>query len=136
MKEELNNIMLDEIEALKKLLALLEKQYELVLKKDIFGLEALIDEIQECNKEVAQQEVKRRNLIKEDSMSKVIDSLGDEELDTNYRNIKKLLEEVILQKDDNELILKQSLSYTNQILRLINPSREFNTYKITGKIQK
>ena len=45
MSNELTIVIKNEGEALKKLLSLLEKQYKHVMKKEVFELEALVDEI-------------------------------------------------------------------------------------------
>ena len=58
------------------------------------------------------------------------------ELENNYYKIKNLLQEVVLQKDTNELLIKQGLSFTNRILNVLNPVRETKTYNAYGKVKK
>ncbi|GKU23552.1 flagellar protein FlgN [Clostridium folliculivorans] len=136
MYEELINVILSEKEALNKLLSLLDNQYSFILKKDIFGLDDVANKIQACNKEIAEEEVKRRKLVKSNSMKDVVFSSGNERLEESYRDILKLLEAVRLQKDTNDLLLKQQLSYTNQMLNYINPNREMKTYNSYGKMSR
>ncbi|GFZ30990.1 flagellar protein FlgN [Clostridium zeae] len=136
MYEELINVILSEKEALNKLLSLLDNQYLFIIKKDVFGLDDVANKIQACNKEIAEEEVKRRKLVKSNSMKEVVFSSGNERLEESYRDILKLLEAVRLQKDTNDLLLKQQLSYTNQMLSYINPNREMKTYNSYGKMSR
>lgn len=136
MREELKVIMKNEYEALSNLLSLMDKQYALIMKKDIFGLDKIIEEIQWCNKKVAETEVARRKLSQGKAMKDIINVSSDEELDNLYRNIVKILEEITLQKDTNELLIKQSLSYTNRMLSYINPNRNTVTYDSYGKFKR
>lgn len=134
LNETLNQIILKESKALKDLLALLEEQHSMILNNDIFGLEAIVEKIQNCNREIAKEEVERRKLVGSDGMSKTIDTLGDEELDRNFRSIKKLLAEVELQKDTNELLIRQGLGFTSRMLNILNPDRNVKTYNSYGKM--
>lgn len=136
LRDALNEIIIKEREALKKLLALLEEQHRLILKNDIFGMEAIVEKIQLCNKEIAEQEVERRKLVNGDGMSKIVNSIGDEELDRNFRSIKRLLSEVELQKDTNELLIKQGLGFTTRMLSILNPDRNVKTYNSYGKMRR
>lgn len=134
LRNSLNEIILKESEALRKLLTLLEEQHSMILKNDIFGLEAIVERIQSCNREIAKEEVERRKLVGEDGMSKTINSIGDEELDRNFRSIKKLLAEVELQKDTNELLIRQGLGFTTRMLSILNPDKTVKTYNSYGKM--
>lgn len=136
MYEELINVILSEKEALNKLLSLLDNQYSFILKKDVFGLDDVSNKIQACNKDIAEEEVKRRRLVGNNSMKEIVFSSGNEKLEESYRDILKLLEAVRLQKDTNELLLKQQLSYTSQMLSYINPNREMKTYNSYGKMSR
>jgi flagellar biosynthesis/type III secretory pathway chaperone len=135
-KDLLNSVILKEHSALKNLLLLLEKQHELILKNDIFALEAIVEEIQNCNKEVAQIEVERRSLVKGNSMTALVESFNDEEIDNSFRSVKMLLSELQLQKDTNEMLIKQGLSFSTKILNIINPNKNVKTYNAYGKLGK
>jgi len=102
----------------------------------VFGLEALVDEIKAANKSVASIEMERRKIVGTKSMSLLVKESEDEEIDKEFRNIKKLLEAIKLQKETNELLIRQRMSYNNQILRVINPSREVKTYNSYGNLRK
>ncbi|NLL29964.1 MAG: flagellar protein FlgN [Clostridiales bacterium] len=136
MVEELKKVLLEEEQELRALLDLLDKQYKLTIKKEVFGLEAIVEEIKTKNKEVAESEVKRRKLLGNNSMKDFVLNSQDKELEEIYRRIQKLLNEIKLQKDTNELLIKQQLGFTNKILNLINPKRNVTTYNSYGSIRR
>lgn len=136
MVEELKKVLLEEEQELRALLDLLDKQYKLTIKKEVFGLEAIVEGIKTKNKEVAESEVKRRKLLGNNSMKDFVLNSQDKELEEIYRRIQKLLNEIKLQKDTNELLIKQQLGFTNKILNLINPKRNVTTYNSYGSIRR
>lgn len=133
MTQELNRIIIEEYSALKDLLGALDEQFEYLTKREVFALDGITKKIENCARDVARFEVERRNVTKGEAMSKIIDNLKNEELENNYRNIKKLLEEIQLQKDTNELLIRQGLGFTTQMLNFLNPDRGPKTYTAYGK---
>ncbi len=136
MKEKLNNVMVQEIEAVRNLLLELEEQHRCIVVNDIFGMEACVDKIKQANKNIAYMEVERRKITESRAMTEIVEEFRDAELENNYYKIKQLLQEVVLQKDTNELLIKQGLSFTNRILNVLNPVREVATYNAYGKVKK
>ncbi|MDB1941288.1 MULTISPECIES: flagellar export chaperone FlgN [Clostridium] len=136
MINNLRDILYDEEKELKELLILLDKQYKLIIAKDIFGMESIVEDIKQKNKDVAEIEVTRRRLLGNQSIKEVILNSKDEELENEYRRIQNLLNEMILQKDTNDLLIKQQLSFTNKLLNLINPKRDIPTYNSYGSIKR
>ncbi|MDY4721111.1 MAG: flagellar export chaperone FlgN, partial [Clostridium paraputrificum] len=111
-------------------------QYKHVMKKEVFELEALVDEIKLVNKEVAQAEVERRKLVGKRSMREIVNTSNDEELDNSYREINRIILAVKQQKETNELLIRQQMSFNNQILNIINPRREMKTYNSYGNLSR
>jgi flagellar biosynthesis/type III secretory pathway chaperone len=136
MKEKLNEVMIQEIEAVGTLLLALEEQHRCIVVNDIFGMEACVDKIKEANKSIAYMEVERRKLTENRAMKSIIEEHRGVEIESNYYKINQLLQEVVLQKDTNELLIKQGLSFTNRILNVLNPVREVSTYNAYGKVKK
>lgn len=136
MREKLRDILDQEYHKLDDLLKLLEEQHLGIMKNDFFGLDAVVEKIQLCNKEIAEEEVKRRKLVGDNSMKDLINDIGDEELDNKYREIMRLLEELKLQKETNEVLIKQGLAYSTKMLNYINPHRGLNTYNSYGKVKR
>ena len=79
MINELIKLMQSQDEGLKKLLELLETQYKMIMKKDVFGLEGLVDKINECGKSIAKEEVERRKIIGQDSIKDIVNNSDNEE---------------------------------------------------------
>lgn len=136
MVNKLTEVVLMEKKTLEDLLALLDKQYNYIMKKDVFALEAIVEKIKLTNKEIAQQEVNRRQLVGGERMQDIINRTDDEELSLAYREIKKAIEAVRLQKDTNDLLIKQQISFNAQILNIINPKREIKTYNSYGTLSR
>lgn len=133
----INQIICNECESLSKLLVLLEEQHELLIKSDTLGLEEIVSRIQGCNKEVAQFEVERRKEIKGGSMKDVIAEIGDDELETNYRLIQRVLHSIKVQKETNDMLIKLGLGFSTKMLNIINPgSNNSKTYNSYGKLKK
>ena len=136
MINRLTEILFNEEKMLKELLSVLEKQHKMIINKDIFGMEGIVEEIQEKNKLVAEWEVERRKTIGNKSIKEVVYNSKSIELDTAYRSIQRTLNEIKLQKETNEILIKQGISYTNKLLNIINPKREVNVYNSYGAIRR
>ena len=136
MINELIKLMQNQEEDLKKLLELLQTQYEMIMSKDVFGLEGLVDKINECGKRIAQDEVKRRKIIGEENIIEIVNKSDNEELKKSYGKIKNTLNEVIVKKETNDTLLKQQIIFNNKMLAFINPSREIKTYNSYGNLSR
>ena len=136
MINELIKLIQSQEEDLKKLLELLETQYMMIMSKDVFGLEGLVDKINECGKRIAQDEVERRKLIDNGSIKKIVNESHNNELKKLYSKIQDKLNEVISRKETNDTLLKQQIIFNNKMLALINPNREIKTYNSYGNLSK
>lgn len=133
---DLKSVVINEKKALKELLIKLEKQHKYVVENDVFNMDAIVKDINESLREIAKIEMERRNITQGESMSKIIEELKDEELEYEYREVKKLLEELQLQKSTNDILIRQSLSFTNKMLQYLNPDRSAKTYGAYGKMKR
>ena len=136
MKDKMNSIIFAEIEALEKLHIELNMQHEYILKNEVFSMEGCVSRIEEICKLVAKQEVERRNLVDGRSMREFIDAFGDPILDKNFRELNKLVQLIKLQKDTNEMLIRQGLGFTNKMLNILNPDRGIKTYNAYGKVRR
>lgn len=134
MKEKLNSIILKEIQLILELLSLLEEQHSFIINDDVFGMEGVISRIENCSKEIAAAEVQRRDITTGRSMKDIIIEINDGELEKNFRKMRRLLEETRLQKDTNELLIRQGLGFTARMLGILSPDRTKKTYNSCGKI--
>lgn len=133
-------VMNNQLVALDELLHVLEKQHKYIIKDDVFGMEAVVEEIQGINQKVANIELQRRqytnNLLDNKTLGQIIFELDNNELIDVFRKLRKKLEEIRLQKDTNDLLIKQGISLNNRILAFLNPDRQAKTYNGYGKIRR
>ena len=135
--KSISSILMKEAEELKKLLVILEEQHELLINNDIIKLEEIVDRIQLCNKGVAEGEVQRRKLTNNQPMKDIVAELNDLELENNYRKLIKILNEVKVQKETNDLLIKMGLGFSAKMLGILNPAdRNNTTYSSHGKYKK
>lgn len=136
MEKELIKVMENQKVQLEKLLILLQVQKDMIMKKDTFGLEGLVDKLSDCSKRIAQEEVARRKVLGEYSLVDIVSKCNNNQLKHLYEKLKEILNEVIFQKETNSLLLKQELVFTNKMLNVINPDREIKTYNSFGGLRK
>lgn len=136
MKDQLRSILEEELNAIVALVNILEKQHELLVLQDVFKLESITDEIDNFSRNLAMIEGKRRALTGSKSMKALIEMQNDKNLNSIYDEVTRSLSSLITQKDTNELLIKQSLRYTNSILAMIGPKKETMTYNGYGKVGK
>ncbi|WP_394884653.1 flagellar protein FlgN [Clostridium butyricum] len=136
MEKELIELMRNQEAQLEVLLTLLKVQQDMIMKKDTFGLEGLVDKLNECSKIIAKEEVARRKFLGEYSLVDIISKCNNEELKHVYEKLRDTLNEIIVQKETNSVLLKQELIFTNKMLNVINPDREIKTYNSFGGLRK
>ena len=79
MVEKLIELMKSQEKHLVQLLELFEIQKDLIMKKDAFALEGLVDKLNECSKKIAREEVARRNLLNNGSLKEFVYNAKNEE---------------------------------------------------------
>ncbi|AVK48286.1 flagellar biosynthesis protein FlgN [Clostridium sp. MF28] len=136
MINELIKLIQSQEEELQRLLELLETQYKMIMSKDVFGLEGLVDKINESGKKIAKQEIERRNLIGEKNIKDIIYNSNNDKLKELYGKIQTTLNNTIMKKETNEMLLKQQIVFNNKMLEIINPRREMKTYNSYGNLSR
>lgn len=136
MVNKLMGLMKEQETHLSQLLVLLQVQKEMIMKKDAFGLEGLVDKLNDCSKKIAKKEVDRRRFLGDNSLTNIVNTSNNSELKNIYEQIRVTLNNVIEQKDINNILLKQELIFTNKMLNVINPDREIKTYNSLGGLRK
>lgn len=136
MINELIKLMKDQEKDLTELFGLLEIQYKMIMSKDVFGLEGLVDKINECGKRIAQEEVKRRRLTEDIGIKDIVVKTNDNELNQIYEKIQNTLNKVVFQKETNELFLKKQIIFNNKMINLMNPNREIKMYNSYGNLSR
>lgn len=133
MEENLKLILKKQCGSLKELLELLEKQHEYLCYKKTFDLDKVVGDIEKKSKELAKYEMERRNLTKENFITSLIKESKDDELQKIYNDCLQLLDDIRLQKDTNELIIRQGISLTTSVLTILNPDKSPKTYGPQGR---
>lgn len=136
MINELIKLIQSQEEELQRLLELLETQYKIIMSKDVFGLEGLVDKINESGKKIAKQEIERRNILGDNGITEVVNNSNNDELREKYNKIKRTLNSVISQKETNDMLLKQQILFNNKMLEIMNPRREIKTYNSYGNLSR
>ncbi|MDD6795389.1 MAG: flagellar protein FlgN [Clostridiaceae bacterium] len=136
MVNELTKTLILERQGLEKLMELLKKQHDFIMEKNVFQLEAIVDDIEVCNKKIAQLELERRKILGNTNIKEFVNTSGDDELKKEFAEIKKIVQLAKFQKDTNEVLIKQQMSFNARIISLINPNRETNTYNSYGALRR
>ena len=129
MKNQLKGILEEELKAIKALIDILEAQHELLVLQDVFKLEAINKDIDDCSRNLARAEGLRRSLTGKESIKKIVEEVDKKEITHIYDEMVKAINALVIQKETNELLIKQSLSYTNSMLAMISPKKEPVVYK-------
>lgn len=136
MVKNLTSVLISEKDALEKLRSLLKDQYSFLMSNDVFQLEAIVEKIELCSKEVAQLEIERRKIIGENNIKQVVEKSKDEKLKKEFNEITQVVQLVKFQKDTNEMLIKQQMSFNRRIISIINPNREMKTYNSYGILKR
>ena len=138
MNSILKKIMKDELKLLKKLLNLLENQYNVLtaIDKDIVKISNLAEEIDETIKHIATLEIEKKKILEDRSLSSMVENSNDEEVKELYKETLFFLDTIAMQKDANFMFIKQQLFFTKSLIRAITPKRNAEIYDSLGKIKK
>lgn len=134
MNSELKLVIFEEKKELQYLLDLLDEQYNLILNKDVIGLEKIANEIELAGKNVAAVEIKRRKIVTEEEFKLFVESTNDQHVKDVHRQIKNILNNLEIQKDTNDTLIKQRLFFANKMINVIKPSKGIGTYNSYGKV--
>lgn len=134
MNSELKLVIFEEKKALQHLLDALDEQYNLILKKDLIGLEKIKNEIELSAKNIASIEIKRRKIISEEDFKLFLENTEDQHIIDVYKEIKNILNGLEIQKNTNDTLIKQRLFFINKMISVIKPSKGIGTYNSYGKV--
>lgn len=134
MNSELKLVIFEQKKELQDLLDLLDKQYDLILKKDVVGLDKIKSEIEVSAKNIASIEIKRRKIISEEEFKLFLENTDDQHIIDVHKQIKSILNSLQIQKNTNDTLIKQRLFFVNKMINVIKPSKGIGTYNSYGKI--
>lgn len=134
MLEKLNKIIEREILLLKELLSLLDKQYKYVIENNITEMNKLVNPIEKVSEEINLLERARTYLLNGEDIKTYINRSNDKLLYENYREIRKIVNEVKTQKETNLMLLTKGMNFNKRILDILVPKKSTNTYNSKGII--
>lgn len=134
--DELIEVMKKQKSYLEELGTLMEVQKDMIMKKDVFGLEGIVEKLTACSKNIAQSEVQRRKILQNGSIKETVKNSKNPELTQLYNSLSQTLEKVVFQKDTNDMLIKQQVSINNKVLEMMNPDREVKTYNSYGNFKR
>ena len=121
MKKEVNNMLIDQIKLFNVLQDDLEKQKDCVKNNKLFELDSIGIKINSVCKNIAEIEIKLRNLLGKQTIKEfVMENKDDEELYCSYIFLVSQVERLSLIKNDNQFLIKKSLTFINKLLSSIN----------------
>lgn len=137
MNPELKVIIYEEKKILKRLLDLLDEQYELAINKEVIKLDNIANELDLVAKELAKMEINRRDIMgNKSSMLETIKRCDDENVVKAYDEIKSLLKMIEIQKEANQTLIRQQLLFTKKMINFIKPNKGIGTYNSSGQVGK
>ncbi|GAA0223564.1 flagellar protein FlgN [Metaclostridioides mangenotii] len=138
MIADLKVVLYEEKEELDNMINLLDVQLDYILKKDIKNLNKLNKKLESASRNLATIEIKRRQIIGEDSeFIEFIEITEDDFLKNIYREIKILLKGVSSQQKFNVDLIKKELNFTKRLMEFMKPKNsEVSTYNAKGQISR
>lgn len=137
MNSQLKVIIFEEKHIIKNLLTLLDKQYNFIIDKDVIKMDNIAKELDEVAKDLARIEIKRRQIMgSEASMKEVVEASNDEKIKQAYEEIQTTLKMLEIQKEANEILIKQRLFFTKKMINCIKPNKGIGTYNAYGQVGK
>lgn len=138
MNPRLIKIMSEELNTLESLLNLLENQYNLLvsIEKDVVKISQIAEEIDLVIKNIANYEIEKKQILQGKSLGEVVEKYNDEKVSNVYVKTLNLLDIIAMQKDTNNVFVKQQLFFTKSMIRAITPKRNAEVYDSYGKIKK
>ncbi|MEW9080650.1 flagellar protein FlgN [Terrisporobacter glycolicus] len=137
MNSQLKVIIFEEKNIIKNLLTLLDEQYNFIIDKDVIKMDKIAKELDEVSKNLARIEIKRRNIMgSESSMKEVVEASNDEKIKQAYEEIQATLKMIEIQKEANEILIKQRLFFTKKMINCLKPNKGIGTYNAYGQVGK
>lgn len=134
---DIKAVIFEEKNLLKKLLELLDNQYEYILDQDVMKVDKVARDLDEISKKIAKSEIERRKIMgNEAKVGDIINKTEDELLIKAYDDIQVILRDIQIQKEANEELIKNKIFFTKKMINMLNPNRPNQTYNAYGQMRK
>lgn len=130
-------VLREEKELLVKMLHILNKEKDILIKNDVVELEKVAEEKEELKKIIDQVEDRRHNLCGGRRLKDILpelDAKDREDIENTGIEMEKLVHDIQEANNTNSLLLKQSLSYIRTVVNLITPVKP-STYGADGRVE-
>ena len=137
MNPELKVIIYEQRKLFKDLLNSLDEQYDLMLGKDATLLDKVVKKLENTSRDIAKLEIQRRDIVGSDfSMSSLIEKTDNKSIKEAYGEIKQTIKMIEIQKESNQMLLKQKLFFNKKMLNALKPNQGIGTYNYCGQVGK
>lgn len=137
MNPELKVVIYEQRKLFKELLNLLDEQYDLILGKDATLLDKIARKLENVSRDIAKLEIQRRNIVgSNSSMRSLVEKSDDKNIKEAYEEIRQTIKMIELQKESNQILLKQRLFFNKKMLNVLKPSQGIGTYNYSGQVRK
>lgn len=137
MNPDIKIIIYEEKNILKNLLKLLDEQHDCIISKDIIKIDNISKRLDEASKDLAKIEIKRRTIMgNKVDIKDIVETCNDENIKLAYDEIRNTIKMIGIQKEANDILIKQRLFFTKKMINLIKPSKGIGVYNSYGKVGK
>lgn len=137
MNPDIKIIIYEEKNILKNLLKLLDEQHDCIISKDIIKIDNISKRLDEASKDLAKIEIKRRTIMgNKVDIKDIVETCNDENIKLAYDEIRNTIKMIEIQKEANDILIKQRLFFTKKMINLIKPSKGIGVYNSYGKVGK
>lgn len=137
MNPELKVIIYEQKNLFKKLIKLLDEQYEFIVNKEVTKMDKIAKDLESLSRDIAKLEIQRRNLVGANvKMSSLVERCDDDKVKEAYEEIKENIKMIEIQKEANQMLLKQRLFFTKKMMNVIKPNQGVGTYNSYGQVGK
>lgn len=137
MNPELKVIIYEQKNLFKNLIKLLDEQYEFIVNKEVTKMDKIAKNLENLSRDIAKLEIQRRNLVGANvKMSSLIAKCDDDKVKEAYEEIKESIRMIEIQKEANQMLLKQRLFFTKKMINVIKPNQGVGTYNSYGQVGK
>lgn len=130
-------VLREEKELLGKMLKILNKEKEILIRNDVVELQKVVEEKEELKKVIDQVEDRRHNLCGGRRLKEILPELDGkerEEIEKTGSQMEEIVHSIQEANNTNNLLLKQSLNYIRTVVNLLTPVNP-SIYGADGRVE-
>lgn len=129
-------VLKEEKELLVKMLDILNKEKDILIKNDVTALQRVVEEKEELKKVIDEVENKRFNICGGRKLKDMLPELDGKvrgDIEKTAGEMEKIVFNIQEANNTNSLLLKQSLNYIRAVVNLLSPAQS-SVYGANGRI--